>query len=120
MPVHDDEGLTVDLRPSGEHAVVCTLAGDLDIESLAPAEQVLGEALRSGPATLVIDLEQVGFCDSSGLNLLLKVRVDAKAADVGLRLAAPSAPVRRLLELTGAEAVFELHPSVRAALGEPG
>ncbi|MGW4645597.1 STAS domain-containing protein [Kitasatospora sp. NPDC004289] len=115
MPVHD-EGLTAELSAVGERAVVCRLVGDLDVESLSPAEQVLDEALHARPEVVVVDLAEVGFCDSSGLNLLLRTRVAAQGAGVGLRLAAASAPVRRLLELTGAEAVFELSPSVQAAL----
>ncbi|WP_052709737.1 MULTISPECIES: STAS domain-containing protein [unclassified Streptomyces] len=112
-------GSTAPLPPVDDRSAVCVLVGDLDIETLPPAEQALDEALRTRPRVLVVDLEQVGFCDSSGLNLLLKARMGATAAGAELRLAAASPTVLRLLELTGADTVFALHPSVGDALAAP-
>ncbi|MFD8706777.1 STAS domain-containing protein [Kitasatospora sp. NPDC059648] len=97
-------------------AAVCELAGDLDIETLEPARSTLDDLVEQHPPLLVVDLAGVDFCDSSGLNLLLRTRMSAASADVAFRLAAPSATVRRLLELTRADTVFSLHPSVDAAL----
>ncbi|MFJ9774506.1 STAS domain-containing protein [Kitasatospora sp. NPDC101157] len=100
-------------------AAVCTLAGDLDIETLEPARSTLDDLVGQHPPLLVVDLAGVDFCDSSGLNLLLQTRMAAASADVTFRLAAPSLTVRRLLELTCADTVFSLHPSVDAALAAP-
>ncbi|MFJ4095190.1 STAS domain-containing protein [Kitasatospora sp. NPDC089913] len=112
-------GTTARPQPVDDRTAVCVLVGDLDIETLPPAEQALDEALRTGPRILVVDLGQVGFCDSSGLNLLLKARMSATAAGAELRLAAASPTVLRLLELTGADTVFQLHPTVGDALAVP-
>ncbi|MFB7379433.1 STAS domain-containing protein [Kitasatospora purpeofusca] len=125
MPIQNDPGTAAAGAPAArpqpvdDGAAVCVLVGDLDIETLPPAEQALDEALRTRPSVLVVDLEQVGFCDSSGLNLLLKTRLSATAAGAELRLAAASPTVLRLLELTGADTVFRLHPSVADALAAP-
>ncbi|MFB8172727.1 STAS domain-containing protein [Kitasatospora purpeofusca] len=125
MPIQNDPGTAAAgapaarPQPADDGAAVCVLVGDLDIETLPPAEQALDEALRTRPSVLVVDLEQVGFCDSSGLNLLLKTRLSATAAGAELRLAAASPTVLRLLELTGADTVFRLHPSVADALAAP-
>ncbi|MGW4891301.1 STAS domain-containing protein [Kitasatospora sp. NPDC004240] len=100
-------------------AAVCALAGDLDIETLAPARTTLDELVEQRPPLLVVDLGRVDFCDSSGLNLLLRTRMAAASADLGFRLAAPSATVLRLLELTCADTVFSLHPSLDEALAAP-
>ncbi|WP_327064922.1 STAS domain-containing protein [Kitasatospora sp. NBC_01250] len=111
-----ETGVTVEIRHPDPTAAVCALAGELDIESLAPAVRALDRLVAQCPRVLVVDLAGVGFCDSSGLNLLLKVRMAAVAAGTDFRLAAPSPTVTRLLELTGADTVFSLHPTVRAAL----
>ncbi|MEU8515254.1 STAS domain-containing protein [Kitasatospora sp. NPDC048722] len=111
--------LVVRTRHSDAGAAVCELVGDLDIETLEPARNALDDLVRRCPPLLVVDLGLVDFCDSSGLNLLLRARMAAIAADVGFRLAAPSATVLRLLELTCADSVFSLHPSVDAALAAP-
>ncbi|MER8187910.1 STAS domain-containing protein [Kitasatospora sp. NPDC094015] len=99
--------------------VLVALAGELDLDTLAPADEVLGQALAAGPARVVVDLAEVTFCDSSGLNLLLRTRLAALEANVELRLAAtPGGQFGRLLELTGAGAVFSVHGSLPDALSE--
>ncbi|MFI6843118.1 STAS domain-containing protein [Kitasatospora sp. NBC_00085] len=106
----------VDIRHDGARAAVCALSGDLDIDSLGPAEQALRLLVEQQPERMVVDLSEVAFCDSSGLNLLLKTRLAAATADIDFRLASPSPQVTRLLELTGAGGVFSIHDSVSAAL----
>ncbi|MER6398820.1 STAS domain-containing protein [Kitasatospora sp. NPDC001603] len=112
----DEEGVHVEMRLAPGHTVVA-IAGDLDIETLLPAQEALERAFWDNQV-VIADLEQVTFCDSSALNLLLKVRANAIAAGAQLRLAAVSEPVRRLLEITGCAAVFDVCPTVGAALPE--
>ncbi|MER7667026.1 STAS domain-containing protein [Kitasatospora sp. NPDC096128] len=118
-PAPSGPDLAVHTWYTDSRAAVCALAGDLDIETLAPARSTLDELVAQRPPLLVVDLAQVGFCDSSGLNLLLQTRMAAAAADVGFRLAAPSGTVQRLLELTCTDSVFSLHPTVEAAAAAP-
>ncbi|GAA1950912.1 STAS domain-containing protein [Kitasatospora viridis] len=108
--------LAAELRYPDAESALCVLVGELDIESLAPAQRALDQALARSPRVVVVDLSQVGFCDSSGLNLLLKARMTAVAAGIEFRLAAPSPTVRRVLELTRTDTVLSLHPSAEAAL----
>ncbi|MEU6971092.1 STAS domain-containing protein [Kitasatospora aureofaciens] len=117
----DAAGLDLAVRTwyTDTRAAVCTLAGDLDIETLDPARSALDGLVEQHPPLLVVDLAGVDFCDSSGLNLLLQTRMAAVSADVEFRLAAPSVTVQRLLELTCADTVFSLHPTVGAALAVP-
>ncbi|WP_284574121.1 STAS domain-containing protein [Streptomyces sp. 2P-4] len=128
MPAENEQGagmttghpqeapLTVQVRHTQGREAVCRVAGDLDIETLAPAQESLSGLLGQGPPVLVVDLEEVGFCDSSGLNLLLRTRSAALEAGIDFRLAAVAPTVMRVLELTGARAVFSIHDSVDAAL----
>ncbi|MCB5180667.1 STAS domain-containing protein [Streptomyces antimicrobicus] len=128
MPADHEEGagmtaghpqaapVTVQVHHTQGGGAVCRVAGDLDIEGLAPAEESLTGLVRQAPPVLVVDLEEVGFCDSSGLNLLLRTRAAAQEAGVRFRLAAVAPTVMRVLELTGAQTVFSLHESVDAAL----
>lgn len=99
-------------------AFVCRLIGDLDLDTLGPARSLLEEALATGPAVLVVDLAGVTFCDSSGLNLLLQIRLAAQEAGVPTRLASVPDQVARLLDITGAGTVFSIHSSVDEALSE--
>ncbi|HEV2638564.1 MAG TPA: STAS domain-containing protein [Actinocrinis sp.] len=107
--------LGVDVHRTDPGTVVCRLAGDLDLGSLAPVRAALDGALESGTGLLVVDLAGVDFCDSSGLNLLLQVRIEAEAAGVRLRLAALTSQVARVFELTGALEVFSVHADAEEA-----
>jgi anti-anti-sigma factor len=107
--------LGVDVARTGAGAVVCRLAGDLDLGSLGPVRAALDRALASGARLLVVDLAGVDFCDSSGLNLLLQVRIDAEQAGVQVRLAALTSQVARVFELTGALEVFSAHATAEEA-----
>lgn len=109
-------GVAVEVRRTEAGAALCSVAGDLDIEMMEPAERALAALVDQRPPLLVVVLEEVGFCDSSGLNLLLRTRASAAAAGVAFRLAAVPPAVMRVLELTGAESVFSLHPTVEEAL----
>ncbi|MER7621825.1 STAS domain-containing protein [Streptomyces sp. NPDC126503] len=95
---------------------VVTIAGDLDFDTLAAVQEGLTGLAEERPPALVVDLAQVGFCDSSGLNLLLRTRAAAVAAGSELRLAGVTPGVMRVLELTGADTVFSLYGSVADAL----
>ncbi|WP_180290690.1 STAS domain-containing protein [Streptomyces sp. TLI_171] len=108
--------LGVEVRHTPSRAAVCALVGDLDIESLGPAREALDRLVAERPPALVVDLGQVDFCDSSGLNLLLQTRMAAADVDLAFHLAALSGPVRHLLELTGAKAVFTIYDTVDEAL----
>lgn len=124
MPVEDEQyplaatpvAPGVEIHRTDTEATVCALSGDLDADSLGPAEQALTRLVEQRPRRVVVDLHEVAFCDSTGLNLLLKVRLAAAAAEIEFRLAAPSAQITRLLEITGAGAVFSIHPTVPEAL----
>ncbi|MFB7356049.1 STAS domain-containing protein [Streptomyces gardneri] len=63
----------------------------------------------AGPRGLDVDLSGVTFCDSSGLDMLLRLNRRANRAGKSLVLTALSPRVTRLLRLTGAEHLFTTH-----------
>jgi anti-sigma B factor antagonist len=84
--------------------VVIVAHGELDLTG-AP---VLAEAVPDGDEPLVVDLESVGFMDSSGLRALLEARQRCLESGRPFALARPSEAVRRVLELVDLEREFEL------------
>ena len=82
-----------------------TLSGEFDMGSV-PAFRSTVEGEQPPWRRIVIELGDVGFMDSSGLQEL--VRVNNRARELGreMVLAQPSQPVRRLLELTGLDTQF--------------
>jgi anti-anti-sigma factor len=90
--------------------------GDLDI-SCAPVlrEQLLG-VLRARACLLVIDLSKVGYCDASGLAVLVSTARRARLLGGVLRLAAPAPPVAVALRVTGLDRQFDVFSTVPAAI----
>ncbi|MFJ3093530.1 MULTISPECIES: STAS domain-containing protein [Streptomyces] len=105
----------VDVRPAwGRETVVIAPFGELDHDTVEP----LGTALEknSGAARIVVDCAGLDFCDSTGLNLLLRARARAVGAGAELDLAGLRPPVDRMFEITGALRVFRVYADVREAL----
>ncbi|MFI6449679.1 STAS domain-containing protein [Kitasatospora sp. NPDC050543] len=96
-------------------AQVVHLDGEVDQDQRQRLESTLARAVADRPPRLVVDLAGLSFGDSTGLNALLKTRIAARAAGFPLGLAAPTSQTRRLLEITGADEVFTICDSVRAA-----
>ncbi|MFK0047662.1 STAS domain-containing protein [Streptomyces sp. NPDC090741] len=63
------------------------------------------------PHDLVVDLQYLSFCDSSGLNALLAARAVAAESGQIFYLAAPREQFMRLLEITGAVDLFAIEPA---------
>ncbi|MFF8959004.1 STAS domain-containing protein [Streptomyces sp. NPDC014894] len=107
--------LQVEVRTEG-HSEVVKPAGELDHHTAGLLSAPLEEALEQGRSRLVVDCSELEFCDSTGLNVLLAARLKAEAAGGGVHLAGLLPVVARVLEITGAEAVFTVHRSVEEAL----
>jgi anti-sigma B factor antagonist len=97
-------------------AAVCALVGDLDLHTCGIAQSALDRALSARPPVLCVELGEVHFCDSTGLNLLLTYRERCAALGAVMALIAPSARVSRLLELTDADTLLPIFPDCRAAV----
>ncbi len=68
------------------------------------------QALSDAPE-LTVDLSRVTFIDSTGLGMLVGVLKDAREMQGDLRLVNAGREVRRLLQVTGLEALFEQRPA---------
>ncbi|WP_129768386.1 STAS domain-containing protein [Streptomyces sp. L-9-10] len=98
-------------------AIVLALRGDLDLESIAPLAPAVGEAGRTVTGPVVVDLSGVDFADSTTVNVLLRARGELGAR---LRLAQPSAFVRRLFDVIGLEQALPVYETVEDALAVTG
>jgi anti-sigma B factor antagonist len=83
-----------------EEAQLVRVAGEVDASTAGALRRCLRSA-RDERATLLLDLSDVGFIDSSGLRVLLDA--SRAAADTGwpFFIVRPSSRVRRLVVLTG-------------------
>lgn len=98
---------------------VVHLSGEVDLATCPRLRDVLAELIDAGIYHLVVDLEQVSFLDSSGIGVLMGAHRRIREHGGSLRLAAPSAPVRRVLELTGVPTVLPIGTAPEATPVEP-
>ncbi|MEK2495076.1 STAS domain-containing protein [Kitasatospora purpeofusca] len=112
----EDTGeLRIDVRRSGPVRIV-SVGGELDRDSADGLLAALAGLPEEGLTRILVDLAELSFCDSTGLNILLRARQDAELAGVLLELAGLRPVVVRLFALTGADTVLRIHPSVALAL----
>jgi anti-anti-sigma factor len=83
--------------------------GEVDAATAPILQDALDDAVRATRGTLVLDLSGVGFLDSSGINVLLRVRALLGREERALVLVCPDGPVHRVLELAGIEDLFALY-----------
>ncbi|SDT82850.1 anti-anti-sigma factor [Streptomyces sp. TLI_053] len=108
-------GLRVESRRTGTVRIV-SLRGELDHDSVDGLRSALGGLPEDGLARILVDLAELSFCDSTGLNILLRARQDAEAAGVRLEITGPRPAVVRLFAVTGADTVLRIHPDLVLAL----
>jgi anti-sigma B factor antagonist len=100
---------------SRDGAVVVSLAGELDLYNAEEVRGALLDACSGEPRTLVVDLAEVRFIDSTALGVLIEAR--SRMSDRGgFRLASPGLETRRALEVSGLDRHFFVHDSVAEAL----
>jgi anti-sigma B factor antagonist len=90
---------SVTVNTDGDRSTVF-LRGELDLSGVDRAREAVEQAEASDASLLVLDLSELEFIDSTGLEVVL--RAARRAHDSGRRLivARPSRYVRRLLSMT--------------------
>ena len=91
--------LSLEVRRVGDAAVVVA-RGDIDLSSLAKATAALDGA-RAGARSLILDLREVGFMDTSGLRLIIEEQRRAAASGYRFGVVPGSGRVPRLFEIAG-------------------
>jgi anti-anti-sigma factor len=105
--VSEDGLLSVRVVPDG-NLVVIRLSGELDIASSKKLEDELRRAINTGPSSVVLDLGDVSFIDSTGLRALLLAAKVASTNDTELSMVRASAPVRSAVEVSGLDGSLPL------------
>ena len=89
---------------------------EIDITNAPELRSALQEAAAHGHGTLVADLSQTQFCDSSGLHTLLAAHKRATAAGCDMLLVIPGNAVLRVFTITGVDRIIPNFTSLEEAL----
>ncbi len=112
--------LSVTRQGPGEVPVVA-VNGEVDVYAAPALRDRLTELLQDG-SSVVVDLSEVGFLDSTGLGALVAARTAAAEQGAALPLVCTHQRILKLFTITGLDDVFRIHDSVESAiagLGEP-
>jgi len=106
--MNESTRLTVQVSSEGDQ-IVCRAVGEIDPHSGPQLEGELRTALFAGSATtLVLNLAEVTFMDSSGLRVVIDLHRAMREREGRLVLRHPSATVSRLLEITNLGANLDI------------
>jgi anti-sigma B factor antagonist len=104
----------IEVSTNGD-AIVVRLGGELDMHTTGPVRRALLDAVNGATGTVVVDLAEVEFMDSTALATLLEARGRLRSGDSFL-LAAPGLEARRALEVSGLDRHFRVFTTVEEAL----
>jgi len=108
--------IAVRSRDEGDRRVV-EVEGEIDMFSAPKLREQLLEAVDAARYNILVDLRGVTFMDSTGLGTLVGGLKRVKEHDGTLGLICTSRAVLRVLQITGLDNVFPIHPTLDQALG---
>ncbi|MDI3422115.1 STAS domain-containing protein [Streptomyces luteolus] len=103
---------------------VIQVSGEMDLVTSPIVRQRVHDAVADGRRSLVLDLSEVLFCDSSGVGVLIATRRLIRSCRGRLRLILPAqgaedgSHVNRVLAALGVRRLFEVFPDLRTAVDE--
>jgi anti-anti-sigma factor len=93
-------------------AVSVTGHGEIDMTTVEALSDTLATVLRQErPIHIDVNLAEVTFMDSSGVNALMACRAEAQPAGCRITISHPRPTVHRVLTVTGIGPLFGLTPA---------
>lgn len=111
----ESERLQTAIQEISGFAVV-KAAGEIDMYTAPSFRGAVHQAIDKTPGSLVIDLSDVGYMDSSGFGTLLGAIKRVKADGGFVRVAGCSEAIERLIRITGLDGSIELFDTVDEAV----
>ena len=110
--------LTVDQRtaPGRLDVTIVAPAGEIDLATAPLLREGLERAEARAPKGLVIDLRSVTFIDSTGIGELVGCHRRCRSQERALAFVVPDGTIRKILGVTGMDAVFDLHHDLDSAV----
>ena len=97
--------------------LILRLDGEFDAASVGDVAVKLRRLVENQTKKLVVDLSEVTYLDSAGINLVFAVGGELSARQQQLHLVvAPGAPIERTLKIVGVDRAFPVHATRDEAL----
>lgn len=110
-------------EPLGQGIRLISVHGELDLDTAPQLEAPLDAAMSAGESSIVIDLSDCEFIDSTGIAVIVRAWQRLSGGANGsegpggdLVLCCSNDQVNRLLKITGVESSISIHPDRDAAV----
>jgi anti-sigma B factor antagonist len=89
---------------------VCTvvLDGEIDVYTAPRLKEELVAAIEGGCSNLIVDMERIGFIDSSGLGVLVSALRRARERGGVVRVVCSRDNILKIFRITGLDKVFPI------------
>jgi anti-sigma B factor antagonist len=94
--------------------------GEVDLATARGLEQSLLDVTADRPDGVIVDLTGCSFLDSRGLGALIATRARLERPNRRLALVLSNPSLLRIVRITGFDELFEIHPSLGAAVDRDG
>jgi anti-sigma B factor antagonist len=95
---------------------VVTVEGEIDIYTAPRLRELLIDLAGKGSCQLIVDLDKVGFLDSTGLGVLVGGLKRVRAHDGSLDLICTQERILKIFKITGLTKVFGIYQTVGQAI----
>ena len=95
-----------------------SVSGELDLHTAGCLEARIEEADTVGAGTVLVDLSEISFIDSSALEVLVRESKRLESRGHSLVLVTNDPRTRRILEVTGLDRVLRAYATLQDALTE--
>ena len=105
----------------GQHALtggthVIAVGGELDMSAAPDLRTAIHDALDDGAVTVVVDLSEATFIDSTGIGTLMAAQHRLKDIGGSLELVCSEPNLLRVFEIVGLNRQLSIHATTEAAL----
>lgn len=95
---------------------IVTVAGELDVHTAPQLDAQLSPLTRTAEPSIIVDLTDVKFIDSTGLGILVTALKHVRENEGKLNVVVTTPRVLRVFALTGLDVVIPLHATLEEAL----
>ena len=95
---------------------VIDVQGEIDMYTAPQLRELLIDLVSRGSYQLVVNLDKVGFLDSTGLGVLVGGLRRVRAHDGSLDLVCTQQPILKILKITGLTEVFGIYETADQAI----
>jgi anti-sigma B factor antagonist len=101
---------------AGGRVTVVEVGGEIHVSTAPEFDGILSAAIDGGRTSLVLDLSDVMFIDSTGLSVLLNALRRVTRAGGQMALVCTNLTVLRLFEITRLDSTFAIHAELEPAV----